>query len=144
MTTRQSRIRIGSIYLFLVAGLMGIATSPCAAQEDSPSPTPVPTPPLYSGQTLSELEQLRDAALKSDYAYRQVAHLSNNIGPRLTGSAQAQKAVDYVAAELKALGLDVQLEKVMVQHWVRGEETAALVEFPGMAENTTQKIVLTA
>ena len=29
-------------------------------------------------------------------------------------------------------------------HWVRGEETAALVEYPGMAEKTTQKIVLTA
>ena len=68
----------------------------------------------------------------------------NNIGPRLSGSAQAQKAVDYVAGELKALGLEVQLEKVMVPHWVRGEETAALARLPGQAENTTQKIVLTA
>jgi hypothetical protein len=141
---RQSRIPIGSLHLLLVAGLMGIGTLPCSAQEESPTPTPVPTPPLYSAQTLAELEQLQEAALKSDYAYRQVAHLSNNIGPRLTGSAQAQKAVDYVAAELKALGLEVQLEKVMVTHWVRGEETAALVEYPGMAEKTTQKIVLTA
>ena len=32
----------------------------------------------------------------------------------------------------------------MVPHWLRGEETAALVQFPGMAENTTQKIVLCA
>jgi len=38
----------------------------------------------------------------------------------------------------------VQLEKVMVPHWVRGEETATLVQFPGQAENTTQKIVLCA
>ena len=109
-----------------------------------PSPTPSPTPILYSPQTLAELKKLQEAALTSDYAYRQVAHLSNNIGPRLSGSAQAQKAVEYVAAELKALGLEVQLEKVMVPHWVRGEETAALVQFPGQAENTTQKIVLTA
>ena len=65
-------------------------------------------------------------------------------GPRLSGSAQAQKAVEYVAGELKALGLEVQLEKVMVPHWVRGEETAALVQFPGQAPKTTQKIVLTA
>jgi carboxypeptidase Q len=141
---RQSRIRIGSFHFLLFALLTGISALHCPAQEDSPTATPVPTPPLYSAQTLGELEQLQDAALKSDYAYRQVAHLSNNIGPRLTGSAQAQKAVDYVAGELKALGLEVQLEKVMVQHWVRGDETAALVEFPGMAENTTQKIVLTA
>src|SRR6201981_2633352 len=32
----------------------------------------------------------------------------------------------------------------MLPHWVRGEETAALVQFSGQAENTTQKIVLTA
>src|SRR5215212_6890041 len=114
------------------------------AQEESPSPTPTPTPPLYSPQTMSDLKKIQETALKSDYAYRQVAHLCNNIGPRLTGSAQAQKAVDYVAAELKALGCEVQLEKLMVPHWVRGEETAALVEFPGMAEKTTQKIVLCA
>lgn len=124
------------------AFLLSAAAFRCAAQEGSPTPTP--TPPPYSTQTLSELKQLQEAALKSDYAYRQVAHLSNNIGPRLTGSAQAQKAVDYVAAELKSLGLEVQLEKLTVTHWVRGEETAALVEYPGMAENTTQKIVLTA
>src|SRR5256885_16204592 len=121
-----------------------VLVSIAAAQEPVASPTPAPTPPLYSPQTISELKQLQQAALKSDYAYRQVAHLSNNIGPRLSGSAQAQKAVDYVAAELKALGLEVQLEKIMVPHWVRGEGTAALVEFPGMAENTTQKIVLCA
>jgi hypothetical protein len=114
------------------------------AQEGSPSATPTPTPPLYSPQTLTELKQIQQAALKSDYAWRQVAHLSNNIGPRLTGSAQAQKAVDYVAGELKALGLEVQLEKLMVPHWVRGGETAELIEFPGMAEKTTQKIVLCA
>jgi hypothetical protein len=128
----------------LSAAVAMIAFATLSAAQETASPTPTPTPPLYSAQTLSELKQLQEAALKSDYAYRQVAHLSNNIGPRLTGSAQAQKAVDYVAAELKALGLEVQLEKVMVPHWVRGEETAALVEFPGMAENTTQKIVLCA
>jgi carboxypeptidase Q len=118
----------------------------CNAQSPTPTATPTatPTPSPFSGQTLSDLKRIQQAALTSDYAYRQVAHLANNIGPRLTGSAQAQKAIEYVAGELKALGLDVQLEKVMVPHWVRGEETATLVEFPGMADNTTQKIVLTA
>ncbi|MFL6514313.1 MAG: M20/M25/M40 family metallo-hydrolase [Chthoniobacterales bacterium] len=97
-----------------------------------------------SAQTIAEMKQLQAAALTSGYGYRQVAHLSNNIGPRLTGSAQAAKAVEYVSSELKKLGCDVALEKVMVPHWVRGEETAALVEFPGQAANTTQKIVLCA
>ena len=90
------------------------------------------------------MKRLQEAALKSDYAYRQTAHLANNIGPRLTGSAQAAKAVEYVANELKALGLEVKLEKLMVPCWIRGEETAALVEYPGQAPDTSQKIVLTA
>ena len=70
--------------------------------------------------------------------------MSNNIGPRLSGSAQAARAVEYVAAELKKLGLDVRLQKAMVPHWVRGEERGELVQFPGMAGGTTQKIVLAA
>src|SRR5712664_4694166 len=116
----------------------------CEAQSATPTPSPTATPAVFSPQTLAELKRLQQAALTSDYAYRQVAHLADNIGPRLTGSAQAAKAVDYVASELKAIGCEVQLEKVTVPHWVRGEETAALVQFPGMAENTTQKIVLCA
>ena len=105
---------------------------------------PSPTPVVFSPQTLADLKRLQRAALRSDYAYKQVAHLANNIGPRVSGSAQAQKAVDYVASALKAIGCEVQLERVMVPHWVRGEESAALVQFPGQAENTTQKIVLCA
>ncbi len=99
---------------------------------------------LYSSQLLTELKQLQQAALASEYAYRQVAHLSNNIGPRLSGSLQAEHAVRYVADEMRRVGLDVRLEKVMVPHWVRGVETGELVQFAGQAPNTTQKIFLTA
>ena len=109
-----------------------------------PSASPSATPIVFAEQTLADLKQLRQAALTSDYAFKQVAHLANNIGPRLTGSAQAAKAVEYVAGEMKALGCEVQLEKVMVPHWVRGAETAELTQFPGQAAGTTQKIVLCA
>ncbi|MDI1242121.1 MAG: M28 family peptidase, partial [bacterium] len=84
------------------------------------------------------------AALKSDYAYRQTAYLSNNIGPRLSGSKQAQRAVEYVADEMRKLGADVRLQKLKVPHWERGIEMGELVAFPGMAEGTTQKVILTA
>jgi carboxypeptidase Q len=126
----------------LAAAALSIGAGVARPQNVTPSPSS--TPVLYSPQTLAELKKLAQAALTSDYAYRQVAHLANNIGPRLTGSAQAETAVEYVATEMKALGLEVQREKVMVPHWVRGEETAALVQFPGQAQNTTQKIILTA
>jgi carboxypeptidase Q len=128
------------LFLFLLVDLARIPAQPTPVAMASPSPTPA----LFSSQTLSQLKQLQHAALESDYAYRQVAHLANNIGPRLSGSSQAAKAVEYVAGELKAFGCDVQLEKVMVPHWVRGEEIAALVQFSGQAQNTRQKIILCA
>jgi len=105
---------------------------------------PAPTPALYSEKTMKELELLQQAALAGDYAYRITRHLSNNIGPRLSGSAQAQTAVEYVADEMRKAGMEVRLQKVMVPHWVRGIETGEVIDFPGMAANTTQKIVLTA
>jgi carboxypeptidase Q len=144
---RGSENQLSVVFLLalaLVLCVQRVDAQQTPAITSSPNGSPSATPPVFSEQTLSELKQLQKGALESDYAYRQVAHLANNIGPRLSGSAQAAKAVEYVAAELKALGCDVQLEKVMVPHWVRGEETAALVQFPGQPSNTTQKIVLCA
>src|SRR5438270_14033154 len=128
----------GSVKSLCVFALILLQTSLIFAQRN------IQRPPAYSPQLTAELKQLQDAALKSDYAWDQLAHLTNNIGPRPAGSAQANFAAQYVAAELRKLGLDVKLEKVVVPHWVRGEETGALVEFPGMAPGTTQKVVLTA
>ena len=97
-------------------------------------------PPLL----LQQLSAIKAAALNDDYAYRQVVHLTENIGPRPSGSPQAHAAAEYVAGELRKLGLEVRLEPVTVPHWLRGAETAALVEYPGMVPGATQKIVLTA
>jgi carboxypeptidase Q len=129
---------------FLLCAMRCDAQSATPKSTSMPTSTPAATPVMFSAQTLTDLKRLQQAALNSDYAYRQVAHLANNIGPRLSGSAQAAQAVDYVANELRVIGCEVQLEKVAVPHWVRGEETAALVQFPGQAENTMQKIVLCA
>lgn len=106
--------------------------------------TPSPTPLLYSDKTLADLKRVQTAALTGQYAYEQAGYLSNNIGPRLSGSAGAARAVEYVAGEMRRLGLDVRLQKVMVPHWVRGEERGELVEWDGMPAGGKQNIVLTA
>lgn len=93
---------------------------------------------------LQQLSAIKAAALNDDYAYHQLTRLTENIGSRPTGSPQASAAAEYVAAELRKLGLEVRLQPVTVPHWVRGAETAALVEYPGMVSGATQKIVLTA
>jgi hypothetical protein len=93
---------------------------------------------------LATMERLRDAALTDPYALDELRHLTDNIGPRLSGSPQAEQAVHYVAAQMSLLGADVTLEKAKVPHWVRGVETGELVSWLGQAPGTTQKIVLTA
>ncbi len=98
----------------------------------------------WTPDQLAAMERLRDAAMKDSYALDELRHLTDNIGPRLAGSPQAQQAVEYVAAEMRALGAEVTLEKTTVPHWVRGTETAEVVEWPGQAPGTTQKVVLTA
>ena len=98
----------------------------------------------WTPEQISAMVRLRDASLKDTYAMDELRHLTENIGPRLSGSPQAQQAVNYVAGEMRALGADVRLEKARVPHWVRGAETAELVEWPGQTPGTEQKIVLTA
>ena len=98
----------------------------------------------WTPEQLAAMERLRDAAMKDPYALNELRYLCDNIGPRLSGSPQAGKAVDYVAAEMHAQGAEVTLEKAKVPHWVRGTETAELVAWPGQTAGTTQKVVLTA
>jgi carboxypeptidase Q len=98
----------------------------------------------WAPELMQQLVAIREAALSDDYAYREVAHLTENIGPRPTGSPQAQKAVEYVADELRKLGLEVRLEEAKVPHFVRGIENAELTEYPGQAPGVPQKIVVTA
>ncbi len=127
-----------------------LVTGSVAAQKPRPRAdsdyerTEAATAPSLPAPLMQELAAIRDAALTDDYAYRQVAHLTENIGPRAVGSAQAQAAIEYVAAEMRKLGLEVRLEPVQARHWIRGAESAELVEYPGQAAGTTQKIVLTA
>jgi carboxypeptidase Q len=120
-----------------------VSTSFAAWSQVQPRDTKATPPAAFSPELRAQLQVLRDAALSSDYAWRQLAHLTENIGPRPAGSAQAQAAAEYVAAEMRKLGLDVRLEEASVSHWVRGEERAELVEYPGQVPQTTQRIVLT-
>ena len=147
--TMACRVFIISFVAFLICSSLTEAQNPPQRPTSMPSWGSAPQasqtdlqnfPPLL----LQQLSAIKAAALNDDYAYREVTHLTENIGPRPSGSPQARAASEYVAAELRQLGLEVRLQPVMVSHWVRGAETAALVEYPGMVPGTTQKIVLTA
>jgi carboxypeptidase Q len=121
-----------------------LAVLPIEAWPQSKTSSTPTVSPAVSRELIEQLQSVRDAALSSDYAWEQLAHLTENIGPRPAGSPQAQAASEYVAVEMRKLGLEVHLEPAQVSHWVRGVERAELVEFPGQVSQITQRIVLTA
>lgn len=84
-----------------------------------------------------EIRKLYDMSLLNGQSYEWLDYLSNEIGGRLSGSYEAQQAVEYTKAELEKLGLDkVWLQPVMVPKWVRGEREFAYVQTgPGETRN---------
>ncbi len=68
------------------------------------------------------------ATLEGNDAYNKLEHLCVNIGHRLSGSAGLEKAIDWAVAAMKKDGQqNAHRERVMVPHWVRGLESAAMV-----------------
>ena len=83
------------------------------------------------------LKKIYQTALLDGQTYPWLAHLSNQIGGRLSGSLNAQRAVEWGKEELDALGLDkVWLQPVMVPKWIRGTfEYANIETSPGNTIN---------
>ncbi|NNE31707.1 MAG: M20/M25/M40 family metallo-hydrolase [Winogradskyella sp.] len=78
------------------------------------------------------LKSIYKTSLTNGMSYQWLDHLSNNIGGRLSGSKNAELAVDYTKAELEKLGLDkVWLQPVMVPKWERGEKELAYINTDG-------------
>jgi len=128
-----------------IAVVASVAALAASGQGQAPNRRLTPAAEtVLSPEVKQQLIALRDAALTDDYAYKQVAHLTENIGPRPSGSAQSVKAAQYVADEMRSLGLEVRLEEVKVPHWVRGAETAELIDFPGQVPNTVQRVFVTS
>lgn len=96
------------------------------------------------GNDPAALAHVRDTALQSDWAYARLADMTDLIGPRLSGSAGAAAAVEQVAATMRGLGATVTLQPVKVPHWVRGVETAEIVDYAGRPQGVSQRVVLTA
>lgn len=141
-----SRLRILTALLLPLSGTSYSAppSQNQVKQEDKVKQMIESGPGAWTLEQIAIMDRLREAALADPYTFAELRHLTDNIGPRLAGSAQAAKAVEYVATEMRALGAEVTLEKTTVPHWVRGVETGELTAWPGQAEGVTQKIVLTA
>ncbi|CAZ96979.1 M20/M25/M40 family metallo-hydrolase [Zobellia galactanivorans] len=92
---------------------------------------------LAQDKDAAQIKKIYDQALTQGKAYDWLNYLSNQIGGRLSGSVQAQQAVEYTKSQLDSLGLDrVWLQPVKVPKWVRGTPEFAYFETsPGLSTN---------
>src|SRR6185295_18258620 len=68
-------------------------------------------------------------AVGSTFAGQRLAVLTDSIGNRLSGTPALDRAIAWAVDEMKRDGLEnVHTEKVMVPKWVRGAESAEIVE----------------
>lgn len=111
----------------LTAGLLLANAAVCAAGTDIPA------------SAVKTATQLRDKALDDGTAYAVLQSLTTEVGPRMAGGPNDQRARDWAVAKFKALGFDkVYTEPASYPLWVRRHESGAIVSpFP-------QRFVLTA
>ncbi len=78
------------------------------------------------------VKKIVDEVLNNGGAYENLRYICKKIGPRLSGSANAQRAVEATAAMLRAAGADtVYLQPCKVPHWVRGARETGYIQFAG-------------
>jgi Zn-dependent M28 family amino/carboxypeptidase len=79
--------------------------------------------------TKPALVKIAGEGLLNSHAFQYLTELSDDVGGRVTGTPQAQKAVDWGVAKMKAIGLeDVHAEKWQLwRGWTRGTAEAELL-----------------
>jgi len=93
--------------------------------------------PSFSQTDAENIKKIYNTSLSNGKSYEWLDYLSNQIGGRLSGSLNAERAVEWTKEELEKLGLDkVWLQPVMVPKWVRGTPEFAFIETkPGKTLN---------
>jgi hypothetical protein len=101
------------------------AAVPATRAVEPPKPA-TPIADAYAETAAKILAAARSDDMRNQ-TYARLAHLTDRIGARLAGSKALEQAIAWAAETMKADGQDVRTEKVMVPHWVRGEESGKIV-----------------
>ncbi|AEA42162.1 M20/M25/M40 family metallo-hydrolase [Fluviicola taffensis] len=79
-----------------------------------------------SGSDSTIIRQFFDEALVRGKSHEDLRSLCKGIGARLSGSAQAQMAVEWGKRKMESYGFDkIYLQPIMVPHWERGNKEVA-------------------
>ena len=111
------RIFVGIAAVALVAALAARAEEKSSAKgpnEDGTKPA---------------LVKIAGEGMLDSHAFQYLTELSDDVGARVTGSAQAQRAVEWGLAKMRAMGLEnVHAEKWQLwRGWTRGTAQAELL-----------------
>src|SRR5258708_1061203 len=91
--------------------------------------TQVVSQPAWLDPYRDPASRLIGEAVSSTFAWDRLSGLTAAIGNRLRASPALDRAIQWAAAEMKKDGLEnVHTERVMVPKWVRGSESAEIVE----------------
>jgi len=75
------------------------------------------------------IRSIFDEALQNGHAYEDLRSLCKDIGARISGSAQAEMAVEWGKRKMEGYGFDkITLQPVMVPHWERGTKEVAWMQ----------------
>ena len=82
-----------------------------------------------AAQYKTKAGELIDAALRDEAGLKRLEYLCYRIGNRPSGSESLDRAISWSAEQMTAAGLDnVRTIPVKVAHWVRGAESAEMLE----------------
>lgn len=74
------------------------------------------------------IRSIYNEALSKGHAYEDLRSLCKDIGARLTGSAEADMAIEWGKRKMESYGFDkVYLQEIKVPHWERGTKEAAWI-----------------
>ena len=81
-------------------------TQPTPTPSPSPAPLPLPPPTIKIENYRAPAARIIGAALTSEKGYARLAHLTDHIGNRLSGSKSLEQAIAWALSEMKGDGLD--------------------------------------
>ncbi len=100
----------------------------CAAGTASCHHTPVTAVDAMAAAYRDTAGQIITGSLAGDGAWQKLSTLTDEIGARVSGSAELDRAISWARGTFVKEGQEnVHLEPARVPHWVRGEESAAIV-----------------
>jgi len=74
------------------------------------------------------IRSIYNEALSNGQSYEDLRHLCKDVGARLSGSAEAQMAVEWSERTMQKYGIDkVYLQEIKVPHWERGTKESGWI-----------------